>query len=81
MNFGEALEAIKEGKKVARKGWNGNGIFIKLHPIRAEEECTQPYIVIDSTGLQSDNVAAKRGIVPWLASQTDLLANDWEVIE
>lgn len=81
MNFGEALEALKKGKKVIREGWNGNGIFIKLHSILADEECTQPYIVIDTTGLRSENAAAKRGIVPWLASQTDLLAEDWAIME
>lgn len=81
MNFGEALDALKEGKKAARKGWNGNGIFIRLHPILADEECTQPYLVIDTTGLKSDNASAKRGIVPWLASQTDILAEDWEIVE
>lgn len=81
MNFGDAIAAMKDGKKVRRKGWNGSGIFIHLHPILAEEECTQPYIVIDTMGLQSDNNDAKRGIVPWLASQTDMLAEDWEVVE
>ena len=42
---------------------------------------THPYIFIDTTGLKSDNEFAPRDLVPWLASQTDMLAEDWQVIE
>ena len=62
MNFGLALEELKKGNKVARKGWNGKGIFI------------------DTTGLKSDNEFAPRDLVPWLASQTAMLAEDWEIV-
>lgn len=80
MNFGQALEALKEGKRVRRKGWNGRGMFIELQRPSETSKMTHPYIYIDTTGLQSDNELAPRNLVPWLASQTDMLAEDWEVI-
>ena len=42
---------------------------------------TSPYIYIDTTGLRSNNLDAPRSCVPWLASQTDMLAEDWEIME
>lgn len=77
MNFGEALHELKAGRKVARKGWNGRGIFIKLQVPGEHSKMTSPYIYIDTTGLQTDNEAAPKSLVPWLASQTDMLAEDW----
>ena len=77
MNFGEALEQLKYGHKMARKGWNGNGIFIKLQLPRLDSKMTSPYIYIDTTGLETDNPDAPTGLVPWTPSQTDLLATDW----
>ncbi|WP_027085408.1 DUF2829 domain-containing protein [Cohnella panacarvi] len=81
MNFGQALEALKAGKKVARGGWNGKGIFIELQRPDAHSKMTHPYIFIDTTGLQTDNPQAPKSRVPWLASQTDMLAEDWGVVE
>lgn len=82
MNFGDALEKLKEGKSVARKGWNGKGIFIKLQLPDEFSKMTSPYIYIDTTGLQTNNPDAPKSRVPWLASQTDMLAEDWqEVLE
>jgi hypothetical protein len=80
MTFSEALEAIKSGGKVARTGWNGKGIFIQIQRPDAHSKMTHPYIYIDTTGLQSDNLDAPRSLVPWLASQTDLLSDDWMVV-
>lgn len=80
MNFGEALKALKDGKAVARKGWNGKGIYIELQRPDEHSKMTLPYIYIVTTGLQSNNQAAPRGVVPWLASQTDMLAEDWNVV-
>jgi hypothetical protein len=79
MDFGWALRQLKEGKKVCRLGWNGKGIYIELQQPDEHSKMTQPYIYIVTTGLQSDNPNAPRGIVPWLASQTDMLAEDWIV--
>lgn len=81
MNFGEAIEALKEGKKVKRKGWNGKGIFIELQTPDENSKMTQPYIYIDTLGLETTNPDAPKGRVPWLASQTDMLAEDWIIVE
>ena len=76
MNFGDAIFALKNGMRVYRKGWNGEGIFLELQVPDAHSKMTAPYIYIDTTGLTTDKLKAK---VPWLASQTDMLAEDWEV--
>ena len=81
MNFGKALEALKEGKKVARKGWNGKGIYLELQNPDAHSKMTLPYIYIVTTSLITDNPDAPKCVVPWLASQTDMLAEDWIVLD
>ncbi len=68
MNFGEALEALKAGRRVSRDGWNGKGMWIALQRPDANSKMTLPYIYMST---------ATRDLVPWLASQTDLLAEDW----
>lgn len=80
MDFGEAIRGLKKGKRMARKGWNGKGIFIELQTPDAHSKMTHPYIYINTTGLQTDNPDAPKTLVPWLASQTDMLAEDWEEI-
>ena len=79
MTFGMAIEAMRKGHKVARKGWNGRGIFIELQVPDEHSKMTHPYIFIDTTGLQTDNPDAPKNRVPWLASQTDMLSDDWAV--
>lgn len=79
--FGEALRHLKNGKKVARKGWNGKGIFIELQVPDEHSKMTHPYIYIDTTGLDTTNPDAPKDRVPWLASQTDMLSNDWVIVE
>ncbi|MEE1362046.1 MAG: DUF2829 domain-containing protein [Selenomonadaceae bacterium] len=81
MNFGEALTGLKAGKAMARRGWNGKGIFIKVQFPDEYSKMTAPYIYIDSSGLQTSNPDAPKNCVPWLASQTDMFAEDWEVKE
>ena len=80
MDFGDVIKEMKAHpeKRFARKGWNGKGIFIQLQVPDEWSKMTHPYIYIDTTGLQSDNPNAPRDLVPWLASQTDMLAEDWE---
>lgn len=80
LNFGLAIEAMKKGFKVARKGWNGKGIFIELQVPDEKSKMTHPYIFIDTTGLKTDNPYAPKDRVPWLASQTDMLADDWHIV-
>lgn len=79
-DFSDALHFLTQGKKVARKGWNGKGIFIQIQLPDENSFMTSPYIYIDTTGLQTDNPNAPKSRVPWLASQTDLLADDWVIV-
>lgn len=81
MSFGLALEALRKGFKVARKGWNGKGIYIEMQNPDEHSKMTQPYLYIVTTNLITNNQYAPKGIVPWLPSQTDILAEDWLIIE
>lgn len=72
LNFSRALAALKEGAKVAREGWNGKGMWIRIKPCSQDGEMTDPYIYMKTVDDR---------LVPWLASQTDLLAKDWEIVE
>lgn len=80
-SFGEAIKYLKRGLKVARKGWNGKGIFIELQIPDEHSKMTHPYIFIDTTGLKTSNPDAPKSRVPWLASQTDMLAEDWIFVD
>ena len=80
MDFGQALTELKNGNRVKRKGWNGDGIFLALQVPDKNSKMTQPYIYIDTLGLKTNNPNAPKGRVPWLASQTDMLTEDWEVV-
>ena len=64
-------------KKFARKGWNGKGIYIQMQVPDENSKMTLPYIYMVTNNLKSDNPDAPRGCVPWLASQTDMLCDDW----
>lgn len=72
MKIGEAIEAMLSGYYVQRAGWNGPGQYIALQVPDAQSKMTLPYIYIRT--VQAD-------LVPWLASQTDILADDWRVVE
>lgn len=69
-NFGTAVAAMQAGHHVTRTGWNGPGQFLALQLPDKKSKMTKPYIYI--TTVQGD-------LVPWLASQSDMLANDWRV--
>lgn len=76
MNFSVALDILKDGGSMHRSGWNDKHqrVFItgnNPHPNPIEVVPTVPYIVIETNDRQ---------IVPWLASQTDLLADDWQEV-
>lgn len=81
MSFGLAIEAAKQGKKIARAGWNGKGIYLELQVPDEHSKMTLPYIYIVTSGLITDNPDAPKGVCPWLASQTDMLADDWFIVE
>lgn len=90
--FGEAIEALKQGKKVARKGWNGKDMFLWLKP-EAEiksEWCKDPELkaLVDENGgtikalgticMYTHDGTGRRAILTgWLASQSDMLLEDW----
>lgn len=80
-NFGEAIKYLKRGFKVARKGWNGKGIYLEMQKPDENSKMTLPYIYIVTNTLVSDNPHAPRGVVPWLASQTDMLCEDWVFVD
>lgn len=86
-DFSEALYALRDGHKVARAGWNGKGMFLFLVPGSTFKVNRAPLLGIYPEGTEInycphiDMRTADNKIVPWLASQTDLLAEDWQVVE
>ena len=74
MNFSQALELIKAGRKVARSGWNGAGLWLEIQRPDARSKMTLPYIFMSYPDNAKNTPGAR---VPWLASQTDLLSEDW----
>ena len=72
MDFGGALSALRRGDFLTRKSWNGPGQWIHLQTPDEGSKMSLPYIFIRT--VQDD-------LVPWLASQTDLLAEDWVIIQ
>ncbi|MGG1071127.1 DUF2829 domain-containing protein [Priestia megaterium] len=89
MDFGQALVALKNGEKVARKGWNGKGMWIVLMPSlyleagvvngRTSKHLGQG-VDLDSQPYIAMFTADKKWQPGWLASQADLLAEDWEIV-
>lgn len=86
MSFGDAIEAAKQGKKIARAGWNGKGMFLYYVPAAAYPPSTE----VAKKAFCGENVpygayiamkTAQGNVVPWLASQTDMLADDWYIVE
>ena len=84
MEFEHALGLIKAGDKVMRAGWNGKNMFVFLVPGSTFTVNRPPLLGIYPEGTEVnyhahiDMRTADGQIVPWLASQTDLLADDWE---
>lgn len=71
-DFGFAIDALKAGYKVARKGWNGRGMSLFLQRPDTKSLMTQPYVYI--TTVTGD-------LIPWVASQPDILSEDWEIVD
>ncbi len=91
MTFGLALEALKKGQKVARKGWNGKGMWLVLVPGTPVIYPTPdtPYgkagvtecEILPHIDMWTTNAHGRRAMLPgWLASQTDMLSEDWEIV-
>lgn len=71
MDIGDAIGQMRKGRRVSRDGWNGPGQYLELQEPDEHSKMTLPYVYIRTvTG----------DLVPWLASQTDLLAIDWYVV-
>ena len=98
MNFGQAIEALKEGKKVTRRGWNGRGMYLWLKPatVIKKDWCRDQRLIecIDQNGdageilalgticmFTHDSTGRKAILTGWLASQSDMLSEDWEIVE
>ena len=77
MDFGASLQELKRGNKVARSGWNGVGLWLEQRTPDANRKMTLPYIYINYPDDAKTTPGAK---VPWLASQTDMLAEDWSIV-
>ena len=86
MDFGAALQALKNGQKVAREGWNGKGMFLFLVPGSVFKVNRAPLLGIYPEGTEInyrphiDMKTVDGEIVPWVASQTDVLAEDWRIV-
>lgn len=87
-DFGWALEQLRAGKRVARHGWNGKGMFLFLVPgstfAVAEGRPMAAHLPVGSQvecHAHIDMKTAQGYVVPWLASQTDVLAWDWVIAE
>ena len=95
LSFGQAIEALNSGKLVTREGWNGKGMFLLMNGgYSVEKEKTRPENAIDQSFLESEGcdsleiqrhidmwTAQKTLCVGWLASQMDIVATDWCIVE
>jgi len=71
MDFSDALEVVRHGAKISRSGWNGVGMYVALQTPDENSKMRRPYLYMYPVGGE---------LVPWVASQTDLLADDWQVV-
>jgi len=95
LTFGEALEALKQGKRVQRVGWNGKGMFLFLLPasdgiptkvihdpaLKAVIESEVGGETFDALGSIRMFTADKKVLTGWLASQTAMLSEDWRILD
>ena len=90
VDFGDAVAALKEGLRVARAGWNGKGMFLSLVKGRdTDYHVNSEVFGTGNDGNSQDQLpvldaiymkTADNKLVPWLASQTDVLAEDWQIV-
>lgn len=71
MSFSDALACLKNGSRIAREGWNGKGMYLELQVPDQNSKMQRPYIYI---------VPGEGWTVPWVASQADLLTEDWFIV-
>ena len=70
--IGWAVKEMQNGSRVCRSGWNGKNMYLELQVPDAHSKMTLPYVYMRT---------AQGDLVPWLCSQTDLLATDWEIAQ
>jgi len=92
-NFGQAIEALKQGKRVAREGWNGKQMWLALsvgNPSLPSANFWNPHnkAFAESNGGSAEvlstitmKTADNKILMGWLASQTDMLSEDWVILE
>lgn len=74
MNFGEALEALKDGKRICRKGWIDKTMWLGLESPKIASRMNLPYIFV-----YTKPGVFKKNVVPWVATQADILSEDWYI--
>ena len=72
LTFSLALNYLKAGKKLSRSNWNGKGMWVELQRPDGNSKMTLPYLFISTVN---------GDLVPWVVSQTDLLAEDWFIVD
>jgi len=77
MNFGQAIETLKEGKQIVRRTHFGTNVYLALQVPDEHSKMTQPYIYRIVPAAVGEMIAR----VPWSPSQADILAEDWSVVE
>ena len=84
MNFGQAIKALKEGKKVARTGWNGKNQYVELATSISYKNANGEIINCEHEAIGNNALAfvGTSGVqMGWLASQADMLAEDWCIVD
>lgn len=84
MNFGDAIKAVKEGKKIQRAGWNGKNQYVELATCISYRNAAGEIVNVnhDAIGNHALAFVGTSGVqLGWLASQADMLAEDWKVVE
>lgn len=84
MNFGKAIEEMKSGKKVARQGWNGKNQYIELATNISYKNACGDIVNCEHDAIGNKTIAfvGTSGVqMGWLASQADMLADDWQIVQ
>ena len=83
-NFGKAIEAVREGKKIQRAGWNGKNQYVELATCISYKNANGEIINVEHNNIGNTALAfvGASGVqLGWLASQADMLADDWMLVE
>lgn len=84
LDFGKAIQLLKEGKKLQRKGWNGKGQYVELATGISYKNSNAEIVDVFHNDIESKAIAfiGTSGVqLGWLASQADMLAEDWKIVK